>query len=402
MLTHLKCYLVLLFSLAGMLRLEAQVLPGASQTGRYFPMLAGKQIGIVANRASVVPVEHPGSDSSRIMYVNTVDLLCDSSLMVVRIFSPEHGFRSSAEAGATVSDNFDSLTGIPVVSLYGKRKKPDSTSLAGIEIMVFDLQDVGVRFYTYISTLTFVMEACAERNIHLIVLDRPNPNGDYIDGPVLDAGFRSFVGMHEIPVVYAMTIGEYAQMINGEGWLKGGIKCKLSIVPVKDYNHRTKVIIHEPPSPNLMNGNAIRLYPSLCFFEGTVMSVGRGTKFPFEVFGHPDYPDTVFCFTPVGQPGKSANPPYGNRRCFGIDLRGIPLAKRDSAGQLNLEWLIGTYKKMGSKPGFFNDYFDKLAGNETLKADIINDTPIRTIRDGWQEGLNKFRKIREKYLIYND
>jgi uncharacterized protein YbbC (DUF1343 family) len=366
----------------------AQALTGAVQTQLYYPLLRGKQVGIVANNASDV------------QGINIVDLLVKEGFLVKRIFSPEHGFRMNAEAGAHIGNDIDSATGIPVVSLYGNHMKPSATDLDGIDAVVFDIQDVGVRFYTYISTLTYVMEACAENKIPLILLDRPNPNGFYIDGPVLEKRQSSFVGLHPVPVVYGMTIGEYGRMVNGERWLKAGVKCRLQVIPLSNYRHQTRYDIPVRPSPNLTNRNAVYLYPSLCFFEGTAISVGRGTSSPFEVFGHPEMKIGSFTFTPESIPGVSVHPPCEGNLCRGVDLRGYTQENPDGPQKINLEWLLSAYRDWGGRPGFFNGYFNKLAGNELLQQQIIQGKTEKEIRESWKPGIERFKKIRAKYLLY--
>jgi uncharacterized protein YbbC (DUF1343 family) len=373
----------------------SQVKTGAEQTGLYYPLLKGKRIGVVANNASVVLVDGVTGG-----IVNLVDRLVTVGIQVKKIYSPEHGFRMNAEAGEVVWSDVDPTTGIPVISLYGMHKKPTETDLAGVDVVLFDLQDVGVRFYTYISTLAYVMEACAENKIPLIVLDRPNPNGFYIDGPVLEKQFASFVGMHPVPAVYGMTIGEYARMVNGEGWLANGVKCELQVIPLADYNHETRYDLPVRPSPNLTNSNAVYLYPSLCFFEGTVISVGRGTSFPFEVYGHPDLKTGTFTFTPASIPGVSLHPPYEGRLCRGLDLRGYAAQHPEGSQQINLAWLLGAYCDWQGRPGFFTGYFNKLAGNATLQQQILKGKTEKEIREGWKAGIEKFKKIRAKYLLY--
>ncbi|MDP1624005.1 MAG: DUF1343 domain-containing protein [Bacteroidales bacterium] len=366
---------------------QSQIRIGAERPELYYPFLKDKKVGIVANQASVVNG------------TNIVDMLVGRGFHVVRIFSPEHGFRLSAEAGQKIGNSFDSATGIQVASLYGSTKKPSTKDLKSLDIVVFDIQDVGVRFYTYISTLSYVMEACAESDVPLIVLDRPNPNGFYIDGPVLEKEFCSFVGLHPVPVVYGMTIGEYARMVNGEGWLKNGIKCDLRVIPIENYTHQSHYALPEKPSPNLPNQCSVILYPSLCFFEGTHISVGRGTPFPFQVYGHPELTDGLFTFTPKSIPGVSLRPPMEGQVCRGEDLRQICINSLDS-GRIDLGWLIKAYGNWNNKTAFFTDYFNKLAGNATLQLQIIQGKSEHEIQKNWQPGIEKFKKIREKYLIY--
>ncbi len=367
---------------------DGQVLTGLERTDEYLPILRGKRIGVVANNASVV------------RGVNTVDTLIALECDVVKIYSPEHGFRRQVEAGLHLDNQIDSLTGVEVISLYGKKQKPSQEDLEGVDLIVFDIQDVGVRFYTYISTLSYVMEACAEKGIPLLVFDRPNPNGFYIDGPVLDSRFSSFVGLHPVPVVYGMTIGEYARMVNGEGWLKDGIQCDLGIVPLVNWTHHTFAQIPEAPSPNLPTINAIYLYPSLCFFEGTDISIGRGTCHPFEVFGHPAMKGFAFSFTPESIPGKSLHPPHKGELCLGLDLREFYTTHPAMFGRINLVWLLMAFKDLGSSPDFFTAYFDKLAGTDSLQRQILNGSTEMQIRQSWQDDIEAFKLVRQKYLLY--
>jgi uncharacterized protein YbbC (DUF1343 family) len=357
---------------------------------KYLPLLRGKRIAVVANNASVVNG------------YNLVDTLRACHLEIVRIFSPEHGFRGFAEAGAGVENFEDPVTGISVISLYGKKKKPSGADLKGIDLVLFDIQDVGVRFYTYISTLTLVMEACAENRIPLLVLDRPNPNAFYIDGPVLEKEFTSFVGMHSVPVVYGMTIGEYARMVNGERFLKNGVTCRLSVITLQNYKRGARFRLQAWPSPNLVSMNAIFLYPSLCFFEGTMMSVGRGTLYPFEVFGHPAWLKCSFTFVPKSLPGMSAHPLYEGRECRGIDLRLITNDHPELLGSIQLSWLIAAYTDLGSDPGFFNSYFDQLAGTAKLRDQIVSGLSEEEIRQSWQPDITRFKEVRARYLLYPD
>ncbi len=285
--------------------------------------------------------------------------------------------------------------------LYGKKKKPEPGDLNGIDVVIFDLQDVGVRFYTYISTLHYVMEACAESQKPLLILDRPNPLGRYVDGPMLEPAFHSFVGMHPIPVVYGMTIGELATMINGEGWLAGGIKCDLKVITCVNYSHDSLYRLPVNPSPNLNSMEAVYLYPSLCFFEGTIMSLGRGTDFPFRVFGHPDYPDTTFSFIPKPDAANKA-PLFANKTCYGADLRKLTTAQLMQMKEINLGWLIDAYHTMGSGENFFIPFFDQLAGTSDLRKEIMAGKTAAEIRETWQADLERFRMLRKKYLLYDD
>lgn len=384
----LRLFLSILLAPAFAIPLMAQVIPGALQTEKYFKILHGKKIGIVANASSMV-----GG-------VNIVDTLFHSGIEVRVVFSPEHGFKLKEEAGQLSNDYTDPNTGIRVIALYGIKRKPAAMDLSGLDMVVFDIQDVGARFYTYISTLSLVMEACAENNVSVLVLDRPNPNAFYIDGPVLDMKYKSFVGMHPVPVVYGMTIGEYAKMVNGEGWLKGGISCDLSILPVENYTHQTSWFPSSKPSPNLPTSNSILLYPSLCFFEGTVISVGRGTSTPFEVYGHPGMQGYSYSFTPNAIKGMDSKPMYKDKVCFGENLQKYYIQHPADKGKINLSWLIRAFGALGSKPDFFNPYFDQLAGTARLQEQIIKGFKEEDIRAGWKADIEAFKKIRERYLLY--
>lgn len=365
------------------------ILPGAYITGKYLPLLKAKKVGIVANNTSVINKTH------------LVDSLISLRINVTKIFGPEHGFRGDQPDGKEINNTKDPRTGKEVISLYGNHKKPSKADLSGIDIMIFDIQDVGARFYTYISTLTYVMEACAENNIPLIVLDRPNPNGYYVDGPVLKPEYTSFVGMHPVPVVYGMTIGEYATMVNGEKWLKDGKQCKLTIIKCENYTHNSRYQLPVQPSPNLQDMKAIYLYPSLCLFEGTVVSIGRGTDSPFKVFGHPNLSTEKFSFTPKPIKGVSEDPPLKGQICYGQNLeKSAELIKAD--GHIELKWLIETYKSLNNQTEFFNNYFDKLAGSNKLREQIITGKDETEIRKSWQPDLVVFKEIRKKYLLYPD
>ena len=366
----------------------AQVKPADCQTEKYFKILHGKKIGVVANASSLV-----GN-------TNIVDTLLHSGIVIKVVFSPEHGFRLKEEAGVISNDYTDPNTGLRVISLYGIKKKPAAMDIDGLDMVVFDLQDVGARFYTYISTLSLVMEACAESHIAVLVLDRPNPNAFYIDGPVLDLKYKSFAGMHPVPVVYGMTIGEYAKMVNGEGWLKDEVRCDLSVLPVENYTHDTPWFPKAKPSPNLPTDNSILLYPSLCLFEGTVISVGRGTETPFEVYGHPGLQGYSYSFTPQAIKGMDSKPMYKDKTCSGEDLRQYYAENPSERGKINLSWLIRAYNALGSRPDFFNAYFDQLAGNSILQDLIMKGKKEEVIRSTWQPGIDAFKKIRARYLLY--
>jgi uncharacterized protein YbbC (DUF1343 family) len=363
------------------------VTTGASQFKSYVPRLAGKRVAILTNVTGKV-----GNKS-------IVDTLLKLKVKIKKIFGPEHGFRGNADAGATVENNKDIKTGIPVISLYGSNKKPTRDQLKDIDILIYDIQDIGVRFYTYISTLSYAMEACAENNKQLIVLDRPNPNGFYIDGPVLREEFRSFLGLHPVPLVYGMTCGEYATMVNGEGWLANKAKCKLTVITMKNYNRNVAYKLPEKPSPNIPNINAVLMYPGMGLLEGTIMSLGRGTPFPFQVTGHPEYPDTTFNFTPI--PNEiSQEPKYVNRRCYGLDLRNDSNITKEPK-KIHLDPLKITYTQM-RKDDFFDANFNFHAGNRELQEQIKNQVPEGSIRATWKDDIEAFKKIRKKYLLYPD
>ncbi len=368
----------------------SRMLTGAEQIDHYVPLLKNKKVAVVANHTTNIDQTH------------LVDSLLSLGVDIKKIFSPEHGFRGTADAGEHVKNYTDEKTGLPVISLYGNSKKPNLEDLDNIDLVVFDLQDVGVRFYTYISTMHYVMEACAEKQVELLILDRPNPNGFYVDGPVLDTAFSSFVGMHPVPIVHGMTIAEYAQMINGESWLKEGLKCKLSFIPCANYTHDSLYHIPVNPSPNLQNMISIYLYPSLGFFEGTSFSVGRGTDFPFQVFGGPNLQHVEFTFTPRSINGASKHPKHENKICYGVDLRNIDSKQLISNRRINLEWLLFSYRNVSNQDEFFNSFFYNIAGNKTLKNQIIQGETADEIRESWQKDLNDFKLIRKKYLIYKD
>jgi len=376
------------FFLFRLLPVQAQnstaLIPGAEQFEQYLPQIQHKRLALVVNQTSRIGDNH------------LVDALLQKGVSIEKIFSPEHGFRGNADAGEQIANGTDPTTGLPLVSLYGKNKKPTAEQLKEVDVVIFDIQDVGVRFYTYISTLHYVMEACAENGIKLIVLDRPNPNGDYVDGPVLREKYRSFVGLDPLPIVHGLTVGELAEMINGEKWLKGGLECELTVVSVQNYTHDTPFLLPVKPSPNLPNAQSIRLYPSLCLFEGTRISIGRGTTFPFQVIGYPDRHFGGFSFTPESIEGMAKYPKHENQLCFGVDLR------TKKAKKFNLQHLIYFYLKADFKDEFFNDFFDKLAGNSELREQIKAGFDEKEIRLSWAEDLLKYKEIRKKYLLYPD
>ena len=360
---------------------------GAQQFDKYVPQLKKKRVGIITNITGVI-----GKTS-------IVDTLLRLKVNVTKIFGPEHGFRSDTDAGEKVSSNKDAKTGLPVVSLYGPNKKPSAEQLKDLDVVIYDIQDIGTRFYTYISTLCYAMEACAENGKELVVLDRPNPNGFYIDGPVLKPEFKSFLGLHAVPIVYGMTCGEYAQMANAEGWLKDKVKCKLTIIKLKNYDRNASYNLPVKPSPNIPNAEAVLLYPGMGLFEGTIMSLGRGTAFPFQVIGNPDWKNKTFAFTPLAS-ALNKEPKYVNKVCFGLDLREDKYLK-DHPRQLNLSWLITAYNELNS-PVFFDKNFNYHAGNSELQEQIKNKVPEDSIRKSWQPDLDKFKQIRKKYLLYTD
>jgi uncharacterized protein YbbC (DUF1343 family) len=363
--------------------------PAAEDLSRYVQHLEGRKVGLAVNHTALAGGVH------------LLDILLKNSISVVKIYTPEHGLRGVAGAGETVDSSTDPATGIPVVSLYGSNKKPSKQQLDGIDCMVFDMQDAGTRFYTYLSTMHYVMEACAESEIPLIVLDRPNPNGFYIDGPVLEPSCRSFVGMHNIPVVHGMTLGELALMINSEKWLAGGIKCRLTVVPCTGYTHQSRYRLPVPPSPALPDMQSVYLYPTLCFFEGTPLSVGRGTAFPFQVIGHPGFKGNAkypFTFTPEAGNGKIRHP-FEGQLCYGKDFRDVNTA---DISAIDLDLIIDAYNDCGDRDKFFKPVFSKLAGNTVLQKQIAEGKTAREIRLSWQKDLDAFKAKRKKYLLYPD
>ena len=357
---------------------------GAENYNAYLPILKNKKIGIVTNPTGIV-------ESKK----HLVDFLLENKVDLQKIYAPEHGFRGTADAGEVIKDGKDIKTNLPIISLYGNNKKPKPEQLADIDIMIFDIQDVGARFYTYISTLHYVMEACAENNVALLVFDRPNPNGTIVDGPVLEMEHKSFVGMHPIPVLHGMTIGEYAKMINGEKWLANGVTCNLTVIPNANYKRDMPHSLPIKPSPNLPNDQSINLYASLCFFEGTNVSVGRGTEKQFQIYGSPFLLKTDFLFTPIPNFGAK-EPMHKDILCYGEDLSKIKKVNR-----LELKWLIKAYANTSDKTVFFNDFFTKLAGTKKLQEQIIEGVSEKDIRKSWETDLNAFKETRKKYLIYN-
>ena len=368
--------------------IDAPILVGAARTDAYLNQLKGRKVGLIVNQTSTVKGQH------------LVDWLISENIEVQKIFAPEHGFRGTADAGQQIKNGADIKTGLPIISLYGKNKKPTQSQMAGLDLIIFDIQDVGARFYTYISTMHYVMEACAEQNVDFWVFDRPNPNGHYVAGPILQPAYQSFVGMHPVPVVHGMTVGEYAQMVNGEGWLANGKQCSLSVVTCQNYTHDRPYELPIKPSPNLPNPTAIYLYPSLCFLEGTTASAGRGTNLQFQIYGHPDYSGGDFEFTPVSM-GGAKYPKHENKVVYGYNLSEVSLAKLRNDG-LNLNYLIDFYRFFPNKEAFFlkNNFFDKLSGTDALRKDIIAGKTAKEIEASWKPGIERFEKIRKKYLLY--
>ena len=361
---------------------EKDIQTGAAQINKYLPLLAGKRVAIIANPTSLINKTH------------LVDTLLSLKVNIKKIFSPEHGFRGVADAGETVHSDKDKKTGLPIISLYGKHMKPTKEDLLDVDLIVYDIQDVGVRFYTYISTMSNCMDAAAENKKTFIVLDRPNPNGYYIDGPVLDPTFKSFLGMHPVPLVYGMTYGEYAKMVNGEGWLSNKATCDLKVIPVVNYTHFDMYQLPVKPSPNLPNMKAVYLYPALGLFEGSIVSVGRGTDFPFQVIGHPDIKNGDFSFTPHPTEGAKA-PKYNGVVCYGHDLRDFADTYIKDSKQLYILWLSGMYKQL-KRDDFFDENFNFHAGNAKLQDQIKQGIPETKIQLSWQDDIKKFKPIRKK------
>lgn len=375
---------------------DAPLQTGADQTEKYLPYLKGKRIGILGNQTAVIGKTH------------LVDSLKSLGITIVRAFGPEHGFRGNASNGANVQDEVDSSTGIPIISLYGLKNKPSKEDMASIDLMIYDIQDVGCRFYTNINMLATIMESCAENGKELLILDRPNPNGYFVDGPILDMKLKSGIGKFPIPITHGMTIGEFAQMLNGEGWLANGVRCKIKIIPVTGYRHDMFYTLPVKPSPNLNTQQSIMLYPSLCLFEGTVISQGRGTYFPFTVLGNPLLKDKYnFSFTPVGIPGMSETPLHMNQACYGLDLRKYDLNELRKEKKINLRWMIDLYKAYPYKQKFFDftqskqmGNIDKLSGTTQFKEQIAAGVSEDEIRKSWEPGLGNYKKMRNKYLLY--
>jgi len=382
-------------------KVQQKISVGANNTDAYLKLLKNKNLAIVANQTSVLSLRQKYAvdevtTGSRMVTTHLVDFLHTyPQITVAKVFSPEHGFRGKADAGEHVEDGKDAKTGLPIISLHGKNKKPAQEQLKGIDVVVFDIQDVGVRFYTYLSTLHYAMEACAEANIPVIVLDRPNPNGHYVDGPTLEPEHRSFLGLNPIPLVYGMTIGEYAQMINGEKWLKNDLKCELTVIPLQNYTHQSSYSLAIRPSPNLPNDKSINLYPSLGFFEGTTINAGRGTEMQFQVYGAPFFPKSNFNYTPKPNFG-SKYPKHKGKIVNGVDLR-----TQEKLSKVDLKWLIDAYNKTPKTEKFFGPTFTVHAGNTKLQKQIEQGLSAKEISKTWQKDLEIFKEVRSKYLIYN-
>jgi uncharacterized protein YbbC (DUF1343 family) len=363
---------------------------GAERMELYLSMIKDKNVGVLGNQSSKVGNAH------------LVDTLLSLGITVKKVFCPEHGFRGDGDAGELIKNYFDKKTGLPIISLYGNNKKPKASDLKGLDVILFDLQDVGARFYTYISSMHYMMEACAENGVKMIILDRPNPNGFYVDGPILEDRYKSFVGMHKVPVVHGMTVGEYALMINGEEWLLNKVKCDLEVIKIDNYSHSDLYQLPVKPSPNLSTMEAVYLYPSLCFFEGTVVSVGRGTDKPFRLVGHPQLKNSQYTFIPKSIPGASKTPMYEGLTCYGYDLSEIGLNFPYTKPGLNLTWLIQTYQDSPDKFNYFNNFFNNLSGTGKLRQQVTEGLSEEEIKKSWQPGLLKFKQVRKKYLLYED
>ena len=381
-------FLILMtFSYLSFSQSNNKLIVGANRTELFLNHIEGLNVAVVANLSSKIKSETKS--------IHLIDSLLKLNIKIKKVFSPEHGFRGEADAGEKVEDGIDQKTGIPIISLHGTNKKPTKDQMKDIDVVIFDIQDVGARFYTYISTLHYVMEAVGENNKKLIILDRPNPNGHYVDGPILESKYKSFIGMHPIPIVYGMTIGEFGIMINEDGWLKNQIYSDLKVIPIKNYNRKMVYELPIKPSPNLPNKQSINLYPSLCFFEQTPISIGRGTNMQFQVIGSPEWENNDFSFKPISMSGAKY-PKHIDQICSGIDLRESAYLSR-----INLKWLIDAYNKSKNKSAFFKDGFNKLAGNKMLKEQIIDGLSEKEIKQSWKSGVENFKLMRSKYLIYN-
>ncbi len=369
---------------------DEAILTGADQTEKYLPLLKGKRVGLVIN------------PTAEIDGVNLADTLKSAGVNIKAIFGPEHGFRGDADAGEKVGNYIDKKSGIPVISLYGAKHAPSKEDLKDLDIIIFDIQDVGARFYTYTITLANVMQACADNKVPILILDRPNPNGALIDGPILDPAFKSGVGMHKIPISHGLTIGEFAKMVNGEKWLKNNAQCEIEIIELANYHHGKEYNLPVKPSPNLPNMLSVYLYPSTCLFEGTVVSQGRGTTYPFQVLGHPLYKGIYsFSFKPVSIKGMSKNPPLENEVCYGLDFRKMPIQEIRNQKQIDLKLLLDLYNDFPEKDKFFTPFFNKLAGTDQLMKQVKEGKSEAEIRKSWEAGLTKYKQTRKKYLLYN-
>ncbi|MDH6312775.1 uncharacterized protein YbbC (DUF1343 family) [Parabacteroides sp. PFB2-10] len=379
---------VFLYSTGSLCAQQPKLQLGAERMEVILPLLEGKRVGLVVNQTSILENTQ----------VHVLDTLLAEKINIIKVFAPEHGFRGTEDAGAEIDDSRDQRTGIPIVSIYGRNRKPTAAQLADLDVIVFDIQDVGTRFYTYISTMHYVMEACAENGKEVIVFDRPNPN-DFVDGPMRRDGFESFVGMHKIPLLHGLTVGELARMINGERWLQSTPDtCRLTVIEMENWQHGDPYWLPVKPSPNLPNDQSIRLYPSLCLFEGTGISVGRGTYFPFQVLGYPDPSYGDFQFTPVSLPGFDTNPMHKDKVCYGVDLQQTAFE-----GGFTLRFLIDFLNKAGDdRAKFFTrpDWFDLLAGSKELRMQLTNGMTEEEIRASWQADLDAYREMRQKYLLY--
>ena len=375
---------------------EKKILTGAEQTEKYLPYLKGKRVAMMANPTSIIGKTH------------LVDTLKKLGVNIVKVFGPEHGFRGNASAGAHVADETDPTTGIPIISLYGKKNKPSKEDMADVDVLIYDLQDVGVRFYTNINALSRLMEACVESDKEMLILDRPNPNGYLIDGPILDMKYKSGIGMFPLPMSHGLTVGEFAQMANGEGWLKDKVKCKLKIIPVANYNHDMPYTLPVKPSPNLNTQQAILLYPSTCMFEGIYVNHGRGTYFPFTVLGSPHLKGVYeFSFTPTGIKGMAENPIFKDTVCYGLDLRNYDVSLLRKSKQINLQWIMELYKASPNKEQFFNSKLSRQMNNIEIqigsglfRQQIIDGVSEKEIRASWEPGLSQYKEMRKKYLLY--
>ena len=375
---------------------QKQIRTGAEQTDKYLPLLKGKRVAIMANPTSIIGKTH------------LVDSLKSLGINIVKVFGPEHGFRGNSSAGVAIQDEIDAKSGIPIISLYGRKNKPSKEDMADVDVLIYDLQDVGVRFYTNINALSRLMESCHESGKPMIILDRPNPNAYLIDGPILDMKFRSGIGMFPLPMSHGLTVGEFAQMANGEGWLTNGVKCDLTIIPVANYDHSMPYTLPVPPSPNLNTQQAIMLYPSTCMFEGTYLNHGRGTYFPFTVLGSPELKGIYeFSYTPTGIKGMAETPLFMNQECYGLDLRQYDVEKLRASGKINIQWIIELYNKHPYKEKFFDSRLSRemnnieiQIGNDLFRKQIIAGTSEEEIRKTWEPGLSRYKEMRKKYLLY--